>query len=295
MALAAEVGVETSLDVWTEAGLSGLDPAPGYDPVDTETIPPGLSWVLATKTLDGTPTEAGTWEVALTGGDPFGNPSPGTAVVTVTGGSGGGGDDGPGEARAVIVEGSHITLDLRAVLGLDLPDLTGATAAPLPSGMTHDGAGVLTGTPEAPGEVTTELRDSGGALLGTVVVLVLPEGSSASDDPWDLWDNLAAALAPRVAALVGRQGDPDTEALATAQLPLVAEYVRGYTRGRGFDGDAPAGPLRAVIVSATARLATNPEQVSVYSVGDYSERPAQLAGWTLAEIGVLHRYRVVTA
>ena len=292
MALSAEVGVATSLDVWTEAGFSGLGFASGYEPVDAETIPPGLSWVAATKTLDGTPTEAGSWEVALTAGDPFGNAVEGTAVVNVTGGSGPDPDpDEPGEVRVVLVEGQTVSVDVSAGMGVDL---AGTDAAPLPSGMSYDGEGTLSGTPAAPGSVAVVVT-RGGTTVGTVDVLILPAGSSASDDPWDVWDNLAAALAPRVAAIVGRVGDEDTIATAEAQLPLVAEYVRGYTRGRGFDGDAPAGPLRAVIVSATARLATNPEQVSVYTVGDYSERPAQLAGWTLAEIGVLHRYRVVSA
>lgn len=292
MALSAEVGVATSLDVWTEAGFDGYGFATGYDPVDAETIPPGLSWVEATKTLDGTPTEAGTWEIALTCGDPLGNPVEGTAIVEVTGGSGPDPDpEEPGEVQVVLVEGEAVSVDLADRLGVDL---AGTTADPLPSGMSYDGEGTLSGTPEAPGSVAVVVS-RGEATVGTANVLILPAGSSASDDPWDVWDNLAAALAPRVAALVGRVGDADTIATAEAQLPLVAEYVRGYTRGRGFEGEAPAGPLRAVIVSATARLATNPEQVSVYTVGDYSERPAQLAGWTLAEIGVLHRYRVVSA
>ena len=114
-------------------------------------------------------------------------------------------------------------------------------------------------------------------------------------DPWDEWDELTTRLAPRVAAYVGRPGDADTTATASAQLPVVAEYVRGYTRGRGFEGERPAAPLRAVIVAATARLATNPEQVTVFTTGDYSERPAILAGWTLTELGVLRRYRRTTA
>lgn len=292
MALSAEVGVATSLDVWAEAGLDGLGFPPSGEPIDAATIPPGLSWVEATKTLDGTPTEAGSWEVALTGADPFGNDAPGTAVVNVTGGSGPGPDpEDPAQVQVVLVEGQAVSVDVSAGPGVDL---SGTTAAPLPSGMTWDGEGTLSGTPDAPGSVAVVVS-RGETTVGTVNVLILPAGSSASDDPWDVWDNLAAALAPRVAALVGRVGDADTIATAEAQLPLVAEYVRGYTRGRGFEGDAPAGPLRAVIVSATARLATNPEQVSVYTVGDYSERPAQLAGWTLAEIGVLHRYRVVSA
>lgn len=114
-------------------------------------------------------------------------------------------------------------------------------------------------------------------------------------DPWDEWDELTTRLAPRVAAYVGRPGDADVTATASAQLPVVAEYVRGYTRGRGFEEERPAAPLRAVIVAATARLATNPEQVSVFTTGDYSERPAILAGWTLTELGVLRRYRRTSA
>lgn len=292
MALSAEVGVATSLDVWTEAGLSGIGLNAYGDSCDPATVPPGLVFVSATRTLDGTPTEAGTWEVSLTGNDAHENDVYGTAVVNVTGGSGPGPDpDEPGEVQVVLVEGEAVSVDLADRLGVDL---AGTTAAPLPSGMSYDGEGTLSGTPAAPGSVAVVVS-RGEATVGTANVLILPAGSSASDDPWDVWDNLAAALAPRVAALVGRVGDADTIATAEAQLPLVAEYVRGYTRGRGFEGEAPAGPLRAVIVSATARLATNPEQVNAYTMGDYSERPAQLAGWTLAEIGVLHRYRVVSA
>lgn len=292
MALSAEVGVAVSLDVWTEAGFGSVAPYGYGAPVDAQTIPPGLSWVLATRTLDGTPTEAGTWEVALTGEDSRGDAVYGTAVVNVTGGSGPGPDpEDPAQVQVVLVEGEAVSVDLAERMGVDL---TGTTADPLPSGMSYDGEGTLSGAPAAPGSVAVVVT-RGAETVGTADVLILPAGSSASDDPWDVWDNLAAALAPRVAALVGRVGDADTIATAEAQLPLVAEYVRGYTRGRGFEGEAPAGPLRAVIVSATARLATNPEQVSVYTVGDYSERPAQLAGWTLAEIGVLHRYRVVSA
>lgn len=115
-------------------------------------------------------------------------------------------------------------------------------------------------------------------------------------DEWhEVWDPLGAALAPRVAAYVGRPDHAPTIATATAQLPVIAEYVRGYTRGRGWTGDRPAGPLVAVIVSAAARLVTNPEQVTSYTANDYSERPAVLAGWTLTELGVLRRYRKVSA
>lgn len=115
-------------------------------------------------------------------------------------------------------------------------------------------------------------------------------------DPWELFGGLADALAPRVAAYVGRAMDPETTAAAAGYVPVVAEYVRGYTRGRGFKANGqPVGPIMAVIVSAAARLVANPEQVTYYSTGDYTERPATLSGWTLAELAVLRRYRRVSA
>lgn len=99
-------------------------------------------------------------------------------------------------------------------------------------------------------------------------------------------------LARRLVAYVGRPGDTEALALANAQLPIVEAFVHGYVRGRGFYVDGtPTPPLQAVIISAAARLLSNPEQVTWYAIGDYSERPRVLEGYTLAEIGVLHRYR----
>lgn len=106
-----------------------------------------------------------------------------------------------------------------------------------------------------------------------------------------------SSLARRVAAFLGKPNNPLTLGRASVHCEIVTEYVRGYTRGRGFDAvsDAPANPLESVIVAATARLTANPEQVSYYATGDYSERPAVLAGWTLPELAVLNRYRKRTA
>lgn len=109
---------------------------------------------------------------------------------------------------------------------------------------------------------------------------------------------VASTLAPRALRHAGTA--PDTApapavAMAEGHLATVLEYVKGYTRGRGFHGYIPERPLQAVIIAATGRLVTNPEQVTYYSTGDYSERPATLTGWTLAELQVLRRYRRVTA
>lgn len=289
--LEATVGEAVVLDLMPE-----LDPYAEVQGTPTG-IPPGLEYVggYNKAQLEGTPTEAGTFTVSVSWKDGDGYPHNTDVTVEVAPGSGGGGgdDDEPGTATATAVVGELVELDLPVVLGITR-ELIDPVVEPVPDGLTHNGAGVLVGRPTLEGEVVVELRDGSG-LVGTVVLLVLPEGSSATDDPWAVWDDLAASLAPRVAAMVGLQGDEGTIETAKAQLPIVSEYVRGYTRGRGFDGSAPAGPLMAVIVSATARLATNPEQLTVFTTGDYSERPARLAGWTLAEIGVLHRYRVVSA
>lgn len=290
MALEATVGVAVVLDLLPELPQWTF-------PTGTPTgIPPGLEYVTAYQVarLEGTPTEPGEFPVVVNHADDDGYPGTTTVTVTVAPGSGGGGDDdGPGTASATIVEGELVELELADVLGIDR-ELVDASVDPVPAGLSHVGGGKLVGRPTEVGELTVELSDFG-ELVGTVELLVLPAGSQATDDPWAVWDDLAASLAPRVAAMVGLHGDEDTIETAKAQLPIVAEYVRGYTRGRGFVKSSPAGPLLAVIVSATARLATNPEQLTVFTTGDYSERPARLAGWTLAEIGVLHRYRVISA
>lgn len=99
-----------------------------------------------------------------------------------------------------------------------------------------------------------------------------------------------------VADFLGRGGDPKVVSLAGTHLPIVTAFVRAYTRGNGFDPAlGPNDDLAAVIVSATARLVTNPEQSQRVQVADYAESPAVLNGFTLPELAVLHRYRRRTA
>ena len=213
-------------------------------------------------------------------------------------------------ATAQLTVGEAGTVDLQALVDSQVD-----SAAPIPDGMTFAAPGLLSGTPTTVGttEVVCMVSDPFGneVEVGRVTVTVVAAGTDPEDpedpgdpgdpedpdelDPWDVHETLARSLGARVAAFVGQPGNPDVVATAEAQVPIVAEYVRGFTRGRGFRDEFPAGPLRAVIVSGVARLATNPEQVAHFQTGDYSERPAQLAGWTLAELGVLHRYRRTTA
>ncbi|HWH35488.1 MAG TPA: hypothetical protein VNT56_09260, partial [Acidimicrobiales bacterium] len=67
--------------------------------------------------------------------------------------------------------------------------------------------------------------------------------------------------------------------------------------GQGFpdpdDGTVP-DDLAAVVITATARLVTNPAQLEREHAGEYIA-VGSFAGWTLPELAVLHRYRRRTA
>ncbi|MFW0784864.1 hypothetical protein AAFP35_10100 [Gordonia sp. CPCC 206044] len=94
-----------------------------------------------------------------------------------------------------------------------------------------------------------------------------------------------------VAALLGRGDDTDLVAVAGQALPIVTAQVRGYTRGRGFSGDQPAADLDTVILTSTARLAANPENLRSEKIGDYEVQRQVVDGWTLPELAILNRYR----
>ena len=172
----------------------------------------------------------------------------------------------------------------------DTPITWAVTAGSIP-GVTLSSTGLLSGTPTTPGgySITVSATNATGTDTETYTGTV----SAAS-----VADPAIETLAGRALIFLGRADEldePDALQLAMEHVSIVLEYVRGYTRGRGFSGDAPAVPLRAVIVSASARLIANPSQVVSYRTGDYSETPAILAGWTIPERGVLHRFRKVSA
>jgi hypothetical protein len=97
-----------------------------------------------------------------------------------------------------------------------------------------------------------------------------------------------------LAAFLDKAGDAALVALAGHHLPIIQAMVKAYTRGRGFDVTGfPNAELAAVITTATARLLSNPEQLS-YDIGGVSMRGG-FTGWTLAELAVLNRYRVRAA
>ncbi len=92
-----------------------------------------------------------------------------------------------------------------------------------------------------------------------------------------------------VAAFLGQGDDTALEALADQHVPIVTALARSYTRGNGFTAGSPAEDVAAVIVTATARLMANPEQLG-YQRGSVS-LAGGFTGWSLAETFVLNRYR----
>ncbi|GAB3227801.1 hypothetical protein GCM10027535_32670 [Mycolicibacterium hippocampi] len=81
---------------------------------------------------------------------------------------------------------------------------------------------------------------------------------------------------------------------ATAVLNVVAALAASYTRGRGFVDGVPTADLRAVILTASARLIADPSQITdEQTMGPfrvtYSANHA--AQWSTSELHVLNRYR----
>lgn len=103
------------------------------------------------------------------------------------------------------------------------------------------------------------------------------------------------ALTPEdVAGFLGREGDTALVSRAALHLPVVTEFVRGYTRGEGFDPatGAPGADLGAVILTCCARLVTNPDQVANTTLGPSSvSYPRFVGAFTLAELVVLNGHR----
>ena len=124
----------------------------------------------------------------------------------------------------------------------------------------------------------------------TITRTIAPEPEPEPEpEPGD--DTGLGNLPELVAAYLGKPNSEKYLTRAAAHVMIVTEYVRGYTRGKGFSDGQPAADLQAVIVSAAAKLTYNPEQVEMFRSGDYSERPQQFKGWTLADLAVLNRYR----
>jgi hypothetical protein len=101
--------------------------------------------------------------------------------------------------------------------------------------------------------------------------------------------------APTSADLADFVGTNVTTAQGEAVLSVVTALCKSYTRGGGFDEDGvPLPDIRAVILTASARLLKDPSQIVENRVkGPFSVTyRAGFDGWSVAELATLNRYRV---
>lgn len=219
---------------------------------------------------EGTPPEPGTVSLVVS------QSSPGRDATTVT---------FTVEAGAVEVTADPPIFDTDAGT-IVIPDLEGVAYR-------IDGTTVAPGTIDAaPGTVTVTAEAlEGYALTGPAEWSEEFPEPDAEDPAYAAW---ILATARRVATLLGKSEHGPTLDMADMSVRLVAAYAEGYTRSRGWAATGvPVPGIAAVVTIAAVRLASNPRQVTYYQTGDYSERPAVLAGWTAAEVQVLRRYRRV--
>ena len=96
-----------------------------------------------------------------------------------------------------------------------------------------------------------------------------------------------------VVAFLGEPEDGCNWTQIETVLATAKAMVQGFTRGRGFNQlDEPNGEIAAVIVSCAARLYRNPTLDRGQTTGPFAQQPGIFAGWTLAELAILHNYRV---
>jgi hypothetical protein len=102
-------------------------------------------------------------------------------------------------------------------------------------------------------------------------------------------------VVPSVTAFLG-QSSSNTAFVAqcTEHVSVIAEMAFDYTRGKGFDSSGvPLALTKKVIITASARLLANPEQLQ-YQTGTVAIRGA-FEGWSALEKTLLDRYRGTAA
>lgn len=108
---------------------------------------------------------------------------------------------------------------------------------------------------------------------------------------------MAAPTATDLTTFVGKEVPEDQAeafaARAEAVIAIVSAMASSYTRGKGFTGGEPNNDVRAVILTASARLLTDTSQItSEHVMGPFSVRFRNgFEGWTVNELYVLNRYR----
>ena len=96
-----------------------------------------------------------------------------------------------------------------------------------------------------------------------------------------------------VANLMGAAEESDVVERCEVVAEVITLFARRYCRSNGFYAEGIEPDIRSVILTASARLAANPEQLYV-SVGSVATG-AGFKGWTLAELAVLNEYRKVAS
>lgn len=96
-----------------------------------------------------------------------------------------------------------------------------------------------------------------------------------------------------VATLIGGADEPAVVERCQQVGEVIALFARQYTRGNGFYAEGVAQDIGSVILTASARLAANPEQLYTQVGGVITG--AGFQGWTLAEQIVLNQYRKVAS
>lgn len=100
---------------------------------------------------------------------------------------------------------------------------------------------------------------------------------------------MAAPTSDDLAEFTGKPASSQSEAV----IGIVSALAASYTRGQGFTAGVPADDVRAVILSASARLLSDPTgNLRSETAGPFSKTYGNgFVGWTVAELAVLNRYR----
>lgn len=270
---------------------------------------------------------SGTLIIRVGGSDRSGNPVPAGAIYAEKStsyyactslGTLAAGDELAVWTHHTTLYGATASVDITTDRAAPSPSTSGPTCAKLPA-TSPDPIVPVTLTVPADGDYWLRVNAVGGTISSVMYlfgVRVAPAGddygifSGATLDTEDVaydWEgepfaspSLAAvpgppepppapSLAGYVARLLGTPDDVQVLAQAEQASEVVTAMAREYTRGRGFTVDGYTEGIRAVIVTATARLMGNPEQVDHGLGSDWTR--GSFSGWTLAEQYVLNGYR----
>lgn len=100
--------------------------------------------------------------------------------------------------------------------------------------------------------------------------------------------------APTVSDLSGLLGETVDSSRGAAVLSIVSAMAKAYTRGRGWTDDTPVEEIRAVILTASARLLSNSRglQYSESAGPESVDYRSAFTGWTVPERICMDRWRV---